>query len=184
MKKSPTQEITALHLDFPEHSTRISCNKKSPKHTWKYQFEEVRISLCPSLIFLQSPGASASRLQVSLETQSILGWMHGTSECDMLLPGTTQDLPRTGTGITATAALLSPGHSDNPSSVKPFWQCQWKPATTSSPPAHGNLPSINTESSAWLTRRWGLQSHSFASWRDSANLQTYWEMHEYWTILS
>lgn len=73
MKKSPTQEITTLHLDFSEHSTRISCNKKSPKHTGKYPLERVRISLCPSLIFLQAPGTSPSRLQVSLETHSIPG---------------------------------------------------------------------------------------------------------------
>lgn len=114
MKKSPTQEITALHLDFSEHSTRISCNKKSPKHTGKYPLERVRISLCPSLIFLHSPGTSPSRLQVSLETHSIPGmeaWHIRVH--NMLLPGTTQDLPRNMSGITTTGALLSPGHSDN-----------------------------------------------------------------------
>lgn len=47
------------------------------------------------------------------------------------------------------------------------------------------LPSTNTDSSAWLTsRRWELQRDGFASWRDSANLQTYWEKQEYRTILS
>lgn len=82
-------------------------------------FERVRISLCPSLIFLQSPGLSASRLQV-WRPRGPLGWMHGTSECDTLFPDTM-------TGITTTAALLSFTQSQALAqlAVKPFWQCQW-----------------------------------------------------------
>lgn len=130
MKESPTQEITALHLDFSKHSTRISCNKKSPKHRWKYQpCERGRISLSPSLIFLQSPGTSSSRLQISLETHSIPGMDAWHIRVQHAAPryhiGSAKEYDRNHNHSCpfVTWAFRQP-QALAQLAVKPFWQCQ------------------------------------------------------------
>lgn len=141
---------------------------------WKGQDLTLPISNLPAITW-----GLTSRLQVCLETQSnprIDAWhirvwhaapRYHTASAKEYDRNHNHSCPSVTWAFRQSQALVQ-------LPVKPFWQCQWKQQhylqllhMEVSPPSTQNpVPGF------CLTRRWELQRQGFASWKDSANLQT------------